>query len=212
VLCLSAVIMTVAAGVSYASFAFFVKFAMGRSDAFVQMGIMSAIMAVAVMAGAPLWVYVARQIGKKNTYLLAATGHGVTLLAWSQLVHAPIAIAWLLSAVMATFNAGWGLIVLSLLSDAIAAAREQRGENRAGSYSAVWSVIEKAGIALGGTLVAGALLSASHFDAGAAKQGVAQSADAISGIVLAYATLPGLAKLAAAALIWRFVEDDRGHG
>ena len=146
VLCLSAVIMTVAAGVSYASFAFFVKFAMGRSDAFAQMGIMSAVMAVAVMAGAPLWVFVARRIGKKNTYLLAASGHGLTLLAWTQLVQAPIAVAWLLSAIMATFNAGWGLIVLSLLSDAIAAAREQRGENRAGSYSAIWSIIEKAGL------------------------------------------------------------------
>ena len=34
-------------------------------------------------------------------------------------------VSWLLAAVMATFNAGWGLIVLSLLSDAIAAARER---------------------------------------------------------------------------------------
>lgn len=212
VLCLSAVIMTVAAGVSYACFAFFVKFAMGRSDAFAQMGIMSAIMAFAVMAGAPLWVFVARHLGKKNTYLLAACGHGLTLLAWSQLIGAPIAVAWLLAGIMATFNAGWGLIILSLLSDAIAAAREQRGENRAGSYSAIWSIIEKAGIALGGTLLAGALLSASHFDAEAAKQGVAQTAEAISGIVFAYAILPGLAKLAAAALIWRFVGDDRKHG
>jgi Na+/melibiose symporter-like transporter len=173
---------------------------------------MSAIMAFAVMAGAPLWVFVARLIGKKNTYLLAASGHGLTLLAWSQLTDAPIAVSWLLSAVMATFNAGWGLIILSLLSDSIAAAREQRGENRAGSYSAIWSIIEKAGIALGGTLVAGALLSASHFDAQAATRGMAQSAEAISGIVFAYAVLPGLAKLAAAALIWRFVKEDRKHG
>lgn len=208
VLCLSAVIMTVAAGVSYACFAFFVKHALQRTDAFAQMGIMSAIMAAAVMAGSPLWVFVARHIGKKRTYVLAASGHGLILLAWTQLTGAPIIVSWVLAGLMATCNAGWGLIVLSLLSDAIAAARTERGENRAGSYSAIWSVIEKAGIALGGTLVAGALLSASGFDAGAAKQGAAQSAEAISGIVLAYATLPGLAKLVAAALIWRFVADD----
>jgi glycoside/pentoside/hexuronide:cation symporter, GPH family len=208
VLCLSAVIMTVAAGVSYASFAFFVKHALHRADAFAQIGIMSAIMAGAVMAGSPLWVFVARHIGKKNTYLLAASGHGVILLLWAQLTEAPIAVSWALAAVMAMCNAGWGLIILSLLSDAIAAARAERGENRAGSYSAIWSIIEKAGIALGGTLVAGALLSASGFDASAARQGLAQTAGAISGIVFAYAILPGLAKLAAAALIWRFVVDE----
>ena len=43
VLCLSAVIMTVASGVSYASFAFFVKFAMHRADAFAQEEILEAV-------------------------------------------------------------------------------------------------------------------------------------------------------------------------
>jgi glycoside/pentoside/hexuronide:cation symporter, GPH family len=211
ILCLSAVIMTVAAGISYASFAFFVKHALHRADAFTQLGIMSAIMAASVMAGSPLWVFVAKQLGKKNTYLFAACGHGVTLLAWSQLTEAPIGVSWLLAAVMATFNAGWGLIILSLLSDTIAKARTERGENRAGCYAAIWSIIEKAGIALGGTLVAGALLSASGFDAEAAKQGIVQVPGVVSGIILAYAIVPGLAKIAAAAVIWRFVGNDE-HG
>jgi glycoside/pentoside/hexuronide:cation symporter, GPH family len=210
VLCLSAVIMTVAAGISYASFAFFVKFAMHRADAFAQLGIMSAIMAFAVMAGSPLWVLVARRIGKKNTYMIAACGHGMTTLIWGQLADAPVQLSWAMAAIMATFNAGWGMIILSLLSDTIAAARSEFGENRAGTYSAIWSIIEKAGIALGGTLVVGALLSASGFDAQAAQQGIGQSAQAIAGIIFAYATLPGLAKIAAAALIWRFVEEERG--
>jgi Na+/melibiose symporter-like transporter len=209
VLCISAVIMTVASGISYASFAFFVRHVMGRADAFQQIGMMSAIMAVAVMAGSPFWVFIARHLGKKRTYVLAAAGHGIVTLAWGQVAHGPIMIAYVLSALTAIFNAGWGLIVLSLLSDAIASAREDLGENRAGSYSAIWSIIEKAGIALGGTLVVGGILSASGFDAEAAKAGVAQSAHAIGGIVLAYSTLPGLAKLVAAAIIGIFVKDDR---
>jgi Na+/melibiose symporter-like transporter len=166
-------------------------------------------MAVAVMAGSPFWVFIARHLGKKRTYVLAAAGHGIVTLAWGQVAHGPIMIAYVLSALTAIFNAGWGLIVLSLLSDAIASAREDLGENRAGSYSAIWSIIEKAGIALGGTLVVGGILSASGFDAEAAKAGVAQSAHAIGGIVLAYSTLPGLAKLVAAAIIGIFVKDDR---
>ncbi|MEJ6009773.1 MFS transporter [Novosphingobium aquae] len=209
VLCLSAVIMTVASGISYASFAFFIKFVMNRSDAFVQVGILSAIMAFAVMAGSPIWVKVAARIGKKNTYVLAACGHGFATLAWALLGQAPIWVSYGLAAVMAMFNAGWGLIVLSLLADAISDARERWGENRAGVYSAIWSMIEKAGIALGGTLIVGGLLSASGFDAGAAQQGLAQSASATAGIILSYAVLPGLAKLVAAALIWRCVGNQR---
>ena len=110
---------------------------------------------------------------------------------------------------MATFNAGWGLVVLSLLSDCIADARERLGENRAGVYSAIWSIIEKAGIALGGTLIVGALLSVNGFDAAAAQHGSMQTAQAVAGIVFSYATLPGLAKLVAAALIWRYIDDGR---
>lgn len=212
ILCLSAVIMTVAAGISYASFAFFVKYAMNRADSFTQMGIMSTVMAVAVMAGSPIWVGVAARIGKKNTYVLAACGHGLATLAWTPIASLPIWTAYVLAAIMAMCNAGWGLIVLSLLADAISDARERWGENRAGVYSAIWSIIEKAGIALGGTLIVGALLSAGGFDAAAAKQGVAQSARAISGIYMSYSYLPGVAKLFAAFLIWRFIEDRREGG
>ncbi|ASK89325.1 MFS transporter [Sphingorhabdus sp. SMR4y] len=208
ILCLSAVIMTVAAGISYASFAFFVSFAMGRSDAFVQIGIISTIMAFVVMAGAPTWVYVAKWLGKKRTYIVAATCHGLVLICWGTYADSPIYFAYIMAGLLALFNSGWGLIILSMLSDAIARSREERGENRAGAYSAVWSIIEKAGIAAGGTLVVGGILSLTGFDTESAKQGIAQSADAIQGIVLAYAFIPGIAKIVTAGLIWIFMPDD----
>lgn len=207
ILCLSAVIMTVGAGISYAGFPFFVKYAMGRPEPLHDIGVMSAIMAVAVMAGSPLWVMVARRIGKKRTYVIAASGHGLVTLLWGQMADVPMPVAWGLAAVMAACNAGWGTIVLSLLSDCIAHARDEHGENRAGTYSAIWSVIEKAGIAFGGTLVVGALLSAWGFDATAARAGVAQSAEAIAGTIMAYSVVPGVTKLIAAFIIWRFVHE-----
>ncbi|MFK7841607.1 MAG: MFS transporter [Sphingorhabdus sp.] len=208
ILCLSAIIMTVAAGISYASFAFFVTFAMERNDAFVQIGILSTIMAIVVMVGAPTWVYVAKWLGKKRTYIFAATCHGLTLICFGMFADSPVYFAYIMVGLLALFNSGWGLIILSLLSDAIARSREERGENRAGAYSAVWSIIEKAGIAAGGTLVVGGILSYTGFDTESAKQGIAQSAEAIQGIVLSYAYLPGVAKLVAALLIWMFLPDD----
>lgn len=207
VLCLSAVVMTVGAGISYAGFPFFVKYAMVRPEPLQDIGVMSAIMAVAVMAGSPLWVIVAARIGKKPTYVIAASGHGLVTLVWGQMAHVPIELAWVLAAMMAACNAGWGTVVLSLLSDCIAHARDEYGENRAGTYSAIWSVIEKAGIALGGTLVVGAILSAWGFDAGAARAGLPQSAQAVAGTVIAYSIVPGVTKLIAALMIWRFVHE-----
>lgn len=207
ILCLSAVLMTVGAGISYAAFPFFVKYAMGRPNPLHDLGIMSAIMAVAVIVGSPLWVKVAGVLGKKRTYVLAATGQGAVVLVWGQMPQAPLGVAYALAALMAACNAGWGTVVLSLLSDAIAAAREDCGEKRAGAYSAIWSVIEKAGIALGGTLVVGAILSAWGFDAAAARAGLPQSPHAINGIIFAYAWASGLTKLVAAFIIWRWVHE-----
>lgn len=208
VLCISAVVMTIAQGIAYACFAFWVRFAMGREDVLVQIGIMSAIMAACVIAGSPIWVWVARRIGKKNTYMLAACAHGLVLIIWGLFPDAPIWFAYLMAAAMALFNSGWGLIVLSMLSDVIAKSRDDRGENRAGSYSAIWMIVEKGGIAAGGTLIVGALLSGTGFDAEAAKAGMPQSAAAISGIIISYAFIPGIAKIMAAGLIWFFMPAD----
>lgn len=210
-LCLSAIIMTVASGISYASFPFFVKYAMARSEPLHDIGVMSAIMAFAVMGGSPLWVMVSKRFGKKLTYVVSATGHGLIVLLWGHLPDAPIEVAYVFAAVMAACNAGWGTIVLSLLSDSIAAAREDFGENRAGSYSAIWSIIEKGGIALGGTLIVGSILSLFGFDAAAAKAGLPQPSTALTGIIVSYSTVPGIAKLFAAALIWRFVHENAGR-
>ncbi|WP_162528452.1 MFS transporter [Novosphingobium sp. BW1] len=207
ILCLSAIVMTVAAGISYASFPFFVKYAMARQEPLHDIGVMSAIMAFAVMGGSPLWVMVSKRLGKKLTYVLAAAGHGLVTLVWGYLPDAPIEVAYGLAGLMAACNAGWGTIVLSLLSDSIAAARDDYGENRAGSYSAIWSIIEKAGIALGGTLIVGLILSAFGFDAAAASAGMPQSPRALAGIIVSYSTVPGIAKLVAAVMIWRYVHE-----
>jgi Na+/melibiose symporter-like transporter len=207
ILSLSAVVMTISAGIGYASFPFFVKYSMGRAAPLHDLGVMAAIMGVAVIFGSPLWVMVSGRIGKVPAYIMAAAGHGAVVFVWGLVPHAPIEVAYVLSGLMATCNAGWGTVVLSLLSDCIAQAREDFGENRAGSYSAIWSAIEKAGIALGGTLIVGLLLSWFGFDSGAAKQGLPQTEAALFGILFCYSFLPGVAKLMAAGMIWKFVRE-----
>jgi GPH family glycoside/pentoside/hexuronide:cation symporter len=212
ILCASAVAMTVAAGVAYASFAFFITYNMARADAFVQIGIISTISAVMVMIGSPIWVAVARRIGKKNVYLVAATGHALTLLCWSLSGTAPMPLIYVYAACVGLFNTGWGLIILSLLADTISRSREESGEDRAGSFSAVWTIIEKAGIAFGGTLLAGTVLSAFGFSASLARQGIAQSDGALMGVSLAFGLIPAALKMLAAFIVWRFVPSTPSGG
>lgn len=208
ILCASAVVMTVSAGISYASMPFFFKFVMARPNPLQDMGLLTAVMAASVMITSSLWVQLSKRISKKTTYIIAAVGHGVFTLAWGQIAAMPMVVAYGLAACLAACNAGWGTIALAMLSDCIAAAREETGENRAGSYSAIWSIIEKAGIALGGTLVVGAILSFYGFDAVAARAGGTQTTAALAGIVMAFSTAPGIAKVIAAGLIWRFIHED----
>lgn len=212
ILCAAAVPMTIAAGMAYAAFAFFITYNMARADAFVQIGIISTISAIVVMVGSPVWVFVARHIGKKNVYLVAASGHALTMISWSLSAAAPLPLVYVYAACIGLFNTGWGLIILSLLADVIARSRAELGEDRAGSFSAVWTIIEKAGIALGGTLLAGFVLAGFGFNAVLARQGVVQSGGALTGIMVAFGILPGALKLTAAFIVWRFVPSDRVRG
>ncbi|WP_170065976.1 MFS transporter [Novosphingobium guangzhouense] len=205
VLCLSAAAMTVAAGTCSAAMAFFITYNMGRSDALVQLGILVAIAGGVVMVVSPLWVALAKVLGKRNAYLVGALGHVITLIVWSNAGTGPIWVTYVCSACIGLFNSGWGLIALSLLTDAMAQARVETGRDTAGSFAAIWSIIEKAGIALGGTLVASSILAVGGFDSSAAKCGIAQSAEAVDAIRYAFGIVPAALMCIAALIIWRCV-------
>ncbi|MEC3949603.1 MFS transporter [Sphingobium sp. HWE2-09] len=205
ILCCSAVAMTVAAGTCSAAMAFFITYNMGRTDALVQLGILVAIAGVVVLVVSPFWVLVARLLGKRNSYVVAAIGHALTLIVWANAGSGPIWVTYVCSGFVGLFNSGWGLIALSLLTDTMAKACDETGRDTAGSFAAIWSIIEKAGIALGGTLVVSGILAVGGFNAAAAKQGIAQSAGAIDAIRYAFGIVPATLILIAAFIIWRFV-------
>lgn len=205
ILCLSAIAMTIAAGTCSAAMAFFITYNMGRSDVLVQLGILIAIAGGVVMVVSPFWVAMAKVMGKRNAYLFGALGHVTTLLVWANVGDGPLWVTYVCSGFIGLFNSGWGLIALSLLTDAMAQAREETGRDTAGSFAAIWSIIEKAGIALGGTLIAGSILALGGFDSAAAKQGVPQSAAAVDAIRYAFGIVPAGLMCVAAFIIWRFV-------
>jgi Na+/melibiose symporter-like transporter len=187
------------AGLSYAGIAYFVTYNMGRTDALLQLGIITLLAAGTVILCSPIWVLVAKRIGKRRTFVLAAVLNGVTQLVWSQSGGAPLGVIYAYSVGIGVFNAGWGIMSLAMLADIIAEAKRETGRDRAGSFSALWSLSEKIGLALGGTLLAGVILGAFGFHHSNAHA-AAPLPKTLIGIALVFAVLPGVVNLACAII------------
>ncbi len=195
----SNLLQLIGSGMAYASMLYFLSYNMGRTDALQLIGGLVAIACAAIIVAQPLWVALARRVGKKPVYILSAIGYAATYLVWSQCAGAGTVAAYGLCFTAAFFNSGWALLSFSMMSDIA-------GEDRAhaGLYSAAWIAVDKIGFALGGTLLVGLVLSGFGFDAAAAMTGGAQPQSALTGVMLAFGVLPGLFNLTAAALFARF--------
>lgn len=137
----------------------------------------------------PLATRVARRVGKRralvgSTVLFAAAALALLPMHWAPgaWVYAPVAAA-------GVAYAGMQLYPLAMLPDVIAVDARERGAERAGILSGVWTAGETAGLALGPTLVLG-ILAVTGFVSHTATEAVAQPASARLGVVLAFTVLP----------------------
>ena len=168
-------------------------------------------MALSTFASQPAWLGLSRRLGKRATFVVAATGFALVMLSWFwvQPGGAPLLSLPLIGALGAqellviargmgigVFNAGFILMVFSMLTDAVNAGKAVDDAVDEGLLSGIFSAIEKLGFAVG-PLIAGFTLSLSGFQS--SMTGMAhQSPAALRGIVLAYSALP--AGLVAAAI------------
>lgn len=202
----------VGAGMTGASIAFFLTYCMKMPNALGNLGIIALLAGFVVILASPVWIAVSRRIGKTRSYMAGAIAHGLLLLAWgSSTEHTPVTIIFAISAAIGLANSGWGIMVLALLGDMIADSTAETGEDRGGSFSAVWTLTEKIGLALGATLVAGNMLSAFGFSSAAAVHGGVQPDSALLGIALTFGFVPAAINVAAALLYWRFGRPERSR-
>ncbi len=132
----------------------------------------------------PLWVKLAKHIGKKNVYIIDTVFHGCTFLAWAltaERLGMPGAL--ILSVLIGVGNPGWVMLGFSMVTDVA-------GDGKAGLFSSVWIAADKIGFALGGTLLIGLILSGFGLASIKAVAGAAQSDTAIMGIKAAFAFVP----------------------
>lgn len=190
----------VAAGMSGASLAFFLTYNMQMSDAIGQLGILVMLAGIAVVAASPMWVYLSRRFGNRRCYQAAIVAHAVLLACWAACdAQTPLAYLYAISVGIGLANAGWGIMLLAFFSDVVS-ARKQDGPELGGTMAAIWTLGEKFGLAFGGALLAGSLLSLFGF---VAHHGVDDHAR--RGIALSFGFLPAVIHLLTSVAFWRWV-------
>ncbi|MFZ5615722.1 MAG: MFS transporter [Pseudomonadota bacterium] len=146
-----------------------------------------------------LWERVARRIGKVRAYLIAAL---LTVAGVGAILPLAAPGAWPLL-IFSTLVAGFGfgglqLLPFAMLTDVIHDAREQ-GEDAAGSFTGVWTAVEKGALAVG-PLIVSLFLSLGDFVSGAPDQ----PETAMLGIRMALAAAPALLIVASFPAIMRY--------
>ncbi|MFJ3799492.1 MFS transporter [Streptomyces sp. NPDC090088] len=189
-----------------AAMPYFAEYELGRSS--LTPVLIAAFMAPAVLT-TPLWVLVARRLGKQRSLLAAQSAFvaGASVLA----LGASAGLSLLLAAVatLGVAFAAMQLMPLSMVPDVIAAAGPA-GTASAGSYTGVWTAAEATGGALG-PYAYSACLAAGGFVATTAGEHATQSPGALAAVRYGFTLLPALLMTIAIVLQRRYTLDERAH-
>jgi glycoside/pentoside/hexuronide:cation symporter, GPH family len=181
---------------------YFAEYELGRPT--LTSALVAAFMAPAVLA-TPLWVLVARRIGKQRGLLAAQAAFvaGSLVLALGIAATLPVLIAAV--AVLGVAFAAMQLMPLSMVPDVIAASGPA-GTGRAGSYTGVWTAAEATGGALG-PYAFSACLAVGGFVASSAGEHTTQSPGALAAVRYGFTLVPAALMTVAVLLQRRYTLD-----
>jgi Na+/melibiose symporter-like transporter len=192
-------------GVYLAVMPFLVTHALGLMQYFLEIAL---VISVASVVFTPLWVVLARRLGKHRTYVLANV---LTCAAYGLLFVVP---AGNLVAVLAAYvvlglgNAGTLILPPSMTADAVDYDHLKSGAPQAGGHMSFLAFVFKAGMAGGvfvGTLVLGVFGFSGNVPA------AQQSPQALLGVRVGVALVPIALLLPSMLMMWRYPLDARRH-
>jgi Na+/melibiose symporter-like transporter len=167
---------------------------------------------LAGLAAIPLWIRLARLIGKHRAWLAAMT------IACAAFAFVPFLgdgdlLGFLIICLVSGAGVGADLVLpASIQADVIDADTQISGEERAGLFFALWGIATKSAFALAALSMP--ILAFYDFSADAldlAERSL-NSSEALSALVILYAVVPVAIKLIAIALMWRFpLNETRQH-
>lgn len=167
-----------------AAVAYFVIHALGRGES--AIAVLFACVLCGSMVSMPLWIIAGRRLGKQGAYVAAAATIVIATSGfWLTSSDPPWTQILVLGALLGIGFGGAQMLPFSIVGDII----QQTAAGSAGTYTGVWTAIEKAGLAAG-PLIVGLLLQISGFREGAAAG--SQSAGAIEGVRAAISLFPAI--------------------
>ncbi len=179
-------LQNIAIGATATTGIYFVTYVMKVSPALV--GIIMALAPVTATFATPVWIWIARRMGKRETYFM---GMGITATMTLPILFIPEGYVALLVTVLLLAGIGDAANQLasnSMVPDTVEVDELQSGERREGIIYGAWTFCLKLGMALGAFLVS-LSLSFFGFSGGSGAEGV-QSQEALTGIRMTYSLVP----------------------
>ncbi len=164
---------------------------------------------IALAVSLPIWVRLARWLGKRPAYLLSAGLYGLTALSW--LFAHPYEPLWFASARgIANGLSSGGILLLgvSMLPDTMEYDFLKTGLNRAGIFSSIYAIVEKLAFAIGPGIM-GVYLAAMNFIP--TKRGIIvdQPPSAIQALYIGIAVIPAILSVIAICLMLTYGLDEK---
>ncbi len=186
----------IAMGIYLAVMPLLIPIGLGLAQYFLVLAVANALAAVLL---SPVWVAIAKVIGKHRAYCLA---NAVTWLAYVMFVFIPFGNAYWAVATMIILGAGnSGTLITapSMMADCVDYDQLHSGVNQTGAHMACLWMVSKIGFALGIGIGLN-FIGWYGFDG----QASSQSASALQGLRLATGVIPCLLLLPAMLIMWRF--------
>jgi GPH family glycoside/pentoside/hexuronide:cation symporter len=202
ILILSKLLHISGVAVSISSLLFLVTVVLQRET--VALGSFGLASTAGTLVSIPAWLWLSNRFGKRNTYILGVTVYVPILLSW--LATGPdeaFALFLIRGFAIGVATGGLTLTAQAMLPDTIEHDARRSGLRREGTFTSIYSLMEKTAFALG-PLTIGLLLEASGFSPGSAE---GPTAETIRAILIATAIIPAAAS-AASAVILKFYSLD----
>ena len=193
------VVQALGAGAVLAAAPYFSTYVLGVAD----FGIVFGVLLVPAVIVMPLWAFVGHRIGKRHGFLLASLLFMLGLLLSLASSFVPLAVALALVAVTSVGYAGMQMFPLAMLPDTISDDAATSGQQRAGSFTGVWTAGETAAFAIGPALVL-LLLAVTGYVSSTGNEAIAQPDSAVLGVHLAFSVLPVVLVALSLPLILRY--------
>jgi glycoside/pentoside/hexuronide:cation symporter, GPH family len=190
-----------------ASLLFFVKHVLRADESLITVYILAS--TVATIIAMPVWVAAGRRASKRSLYIAGCLGFAALTLSWLLAGPGePMSLVVLRGLLAGVFSGGLLLMGQSILPDTIDYDCRRSGTRREGLYAGAYSFVEKASMAFGPLLV-GLILQAFNFRPSTGP-GVAQPAEALTGIYIGAALLPAaLYALSVVPLLFYDLTEDK---